>query len=391
MAGSNGTPDFVESNREDEILNLKYRGIVFHNPMPNYVNGTSSTLTGQQMLNDIWFDSTSPNAINGPSASSMSLALSQSYLTNVPSTWQIIIENSDTVNAKTITFPAGYTNLNGTSPATIIIPAGSSAIVGMQVSNKSPFTAQVAYVLPGGGGGGGGGSTFPGPGILVSPAAGSPSTSLIPRTIVSTDPDLVVSNGDGVAGNPSLTTAITGVGLIPGGQIQTTVNYFGEIFNVLNGFSQYGTGNVVVPAGSPGTPLAPTDDGTAILHPFGYGTANPGYTAGTAIFIPPVTTPVQAKVLYKILATCTFDWVDTASGVLVFQVMDLDSVGPVNVDDSKVNGNSNALPGYVGGSTNFGGEYMLTPGHRYQLSMINTDGVQAATVTFWHWSMSRVR
>lgn len=216
---------------------------------------------------------------------------------------------------------------------------------------------------------------------------------VVGRTLVSTDPDLVWTNANGVAGNPSITTAITGVGLIPGGQIQTPINYFGEIFNTQNGFSQYGTADKTVPANSVigvGTPLAPTDDGTLIGHPYGFGTTNPGYDAATATFTVPTTTPAQNPVQYQIDATCTFTWVDGATGTLELQVFDLDHAPPVNIDDAQVNGNANALPGFAAGSLSFGGRYMLTPGHRYQLGMINTDGVQSAIVTFWHWNAVRV-
>jgi len=57
------------------------------------------------------------------------------------------------------------------------------------------------------------------------------------RTIVSTDPELVVTNGDGVAGNPSLAINLTPVGKLLGGTVQTDINYLGEVYNANNGFS----------------------------------------------------------------------------------------------------------------------------------------------------------
>lgn len=153
MAGSNGTPDFVESNREDEILNLKYRGIIYHNSNPVTTLSTAASITGAQLLNDLSFNGTTPNAIAGPTGAALSTFLAQRYLTTLGSQWQQQITNLDPTNAKVITLPApagaagGYINADGTSPATITIPPNSTAIVGYQVTQQSPLIVKVLYTL----------------------------------------------------------------------------------------------------------------------------------------------------------------------------------------------------------------------------------------------------
>jgi hypothetical protein len=56
-------------------------------------------------------------------------------------------------------------------------------------------------------------------------------------TITSIDPELVVTNGNGVGGNPTLNIMLTPVGKLLGGTVQTDVNYLGEVYNDINGFS----------------------------------------------------------------------------------------------------------------------------------------------------------
>jgi hypothetical protein len=56
-------------------------------------------------------------------------------------------------------------------------------------------------------------------------------------TITSIDPELVVTNGNGVGGNPTLNINLTPVGKLLGGTVQTDINYLGEVYNANNGFS----------------------------------------------------------------------------------------------------------------------------------------------------------
>lgn len=237
-------------------------------------------------------------------------------------------------------------------------------------------------------GAGGGGGPFP-QGLLAEQVAGGGTATINGVTITSIDPELVVTNGNGVGGNPTLNINLTAQGLIPGGVVQNAIDYMGEVDNALNGFSAYyaSATPLVIPISS-NTPIIPTDDGTSIMHMYGY--IGTGYTAATATFVPPVTSPVQATVAYDISVTVIGNFATAlATGQLEAQIWDVGA--GVNVDGALMYAPANTIVGTQGATMSFGGVYMLTPGESYQLRMDNTDTLVAAAVSYAHWSATRLR
>lgn len=130
MSGSNGIVKYAQVNREDELKNLKWRGTEY-NQYPQ-IAVTNALLTPEQMLSDIYLDATSPNALTASSTNLTIEALAASYLTEPDSGWKILVSNDDPVNAKTITFPAGWT------PTTITIPPGANTLLSWRVVSQNP-------------------------------------------------------------------------------------------------------------------------------------------------------------------------------------------------------------------------------------------------------------
>lgn len=278
MAGANGVEKRLTCDREERIhlkgISPEYYSR-FVNPGPSPANNlvdpvknvlnpqllrypflapilpTSGVLDAQQVTNDMLWDGTVANALTTPSAAVIAAYVGQRFLTSLgigtlgatPATplqneldgFTTTVENSDAVNTKTITFGAGIT------PATIAFLPSTISVVRWEFTRNDPPALRV-YVLsvdssitglpvtnppiPG---------VFP-QGILVETTAPS-GGAIVGRTLVSTDPELVVTNGNGVAGNPSLAINLTPVGKLLGGTVQTDVNYLGEVYNAGNGFS----------------------------------------------------------------------------------------------------------------------------------------------------------
>lgn len=212
---------------------------------------TSGVLDSQQVTNDMYLDGTVANAMTTPSAATLAAYVGQKYLTslgigelgatartalqNELDGFSTTIENDDPTNIKTITFGTGIT------PASITFPAKSISVVRWEFTRNNPPLLRV-YILSQTSSTSG--LPIPNPpipavfpqGILVETTAPTGNT-VVGRTLQSTDPELVITNPDGVAGDPSFNINLTGVGLIPGGVVQNLVNYLGEVYKNNNAFA----------------------------------------------------------------------------------------------------------------------------------------------------------
>lgn len=135
MSGSNGIPKFPKVNREDELIDLKYRGVVYRQ-VDNLLI-TSNSIRGAQALQNLVFDSTTPNAITAPTNAQILDALNKNYLTTPGSVYQAVYENLDPTNAKVITFPG---------LGSVTIPPNSSTQIGIKVTGQNPAT--LAFFSP---------------------------------------------------------------------------------------------------------------------------------------------------------------------------------------------------------------------------------------------------
>lgn len=211
MAGSDGLEKFVLCDRENEIIDLKWRGTEFWN-LTYFSNVFQSGLPAnillpQSILDNILFTALTPNAIVGPSAAAVFTYLSQRYLTTPGSTWEIYIQNTDPVNAKVITFGAGFT------PTILTIPPGSTVLQGFMVTSQNPPAISLFNPLSGASASAPlAGISGAVPGIVVIDTANPQTFST--TLITSANPNIVVTNGTGTPspvvltfGPPGFTTA----------------------------------------------------------------------------------------------------------------------------------------------------------------------------------------
>lgn len=400
--GPIGTTTVPGNNLIDPVSNV-LNPISLRYPFLAPIIPVSGVLDAQQVTNDQYWDGTVANALSTPSAATLAAYVGQKYLTslgigelgatartalqNELDGFETTVENDDPTNTKTITFGAGI------SPASIAFLPKTISVVRWEFTRNNPPALRVYVLSVTSSTSGLPVPNPPTPVVFPIGILANDGTTIFGRTIVSTDPELVVTNGDGTTGNPSLNINLTGAGLIPGGVVQNAINYFGEIFNALNGFSAYYSDVVPfpVPANTniPPAFLLPTDDGTIISHPYGY--IGTGYNAATATFTVPVTSPVQAKVRYQIDLTAIGNFMaNTATGLIEAQVWDV--TNGVNVDGAIIYGPANVITsnGEQGGTMSFGGEYMLTPGNTYRFALQNTDVAIDAQISYAHWSIVRV-
>lgn len=191
MAGSNNIPKYALCNREDELLEFKIRG-------PNYgqVDGlliSSATLTVGNLLAPFYFDATTPNAITGPTMAQLQNLFGQNYLTTPGSYMQFTVHNYDTV-AKVITFP-GIGSM--TIPPQSFYTGGFVVLQNGNLGFYQPTTNISAVTDP---------FAAIGNGYIVKTGLGT----YINRSIVGTAP-VITTNQDGTAGNTliSLDTQLT--------------------------------------------------------------------------------------------------------------------------------------------------------------------------------------
>lgn len=146
----NGIFRAQQVDRENEIVNLKWRGTEFQhvNPILNPVTGV--TLNTAAILSYQTLSALAPNAITGPSAAALFPFLAGLYLNDIGSRWTIQIENTDPVNTKTITFGAGFT------PAAVSIPPLTTVLFTWEVTSQNPPSIRLinSTAFPAGGMGG---------------------------------------------------------------------------------------------------------------------------------------------------------------------------------------------------------------------------------------------
>jgi len=151
MAGTGGLPKYLRENREDQFVEKVY-GVEFEERIPVTFATNPLTLTGTQYMNDLLFTALTGNAITGPTAADLYQVLAKISKVTVGNPglnrFTQIIQNTDPVNAKVITFGAGF------NPASITIPPSTISSVSWEIQTVNPPTfmlfAQSASVPAGG-------------------------------------------------------------------------------------------------------------------------------------------------------------------------------------------------------------------------------------------------
>lgn len=139
MSGSNGIVKYARVNREDEIIDPKFRGTIY-SQNPTIVSVTNANLSAAQMMSNLFLDATTPNALTAPLTSTELAFLSTQYLTTDGSSWTVTIHNNDPVNAKVITLPAGWT------PTTVTIGPDSTSELTWVVTNGAAVPPQISLL-----------------------------------------------------------------------------------------------------------------------------------------------------------------------------------------------------------------------------------------------------
>lgn len=188
MSGSNGTPRFLSTNRENEDFDFKTRGPHWFqlSNTPILVN----SLTTDQLFNPLLFTDATPSPLTAPTQLQIQQFFSAHYL-NAPGSTFIVDVNNTSAAAKTITFPSGVT------PSSIVIPPQTFFQFGLSENPDNltfmlyqPITNANSVTNPFAG---------LGNGLIVKQGANYGVVS-----IVSGNAFVVVTNGDGQAGNPSI-------------------------------------------------------------------------------------------------------------------------------------------------------------------------------------------
>jgi len=139
MAGTNGKPKFLRCNREDEVDDLKIRGTIYQ--LFPFQGITTASVTGTQWSQTVVnFSALTPNAITGPTVNDLFQVFSQSAPPVGGETGQLVLSNSDPVNSKVITLPAGWT------PSTFTIPPDTNALIRYQLSSVNPIGFSILSV-----------------------------------------------------------------------------------------------------------------------------------------------------------------------------------------------------------------------------------------------------
>jgi len=139
MAGTNGKPKFLPCNREEEVTNLKVRGTFYQNLSTPFL--TAAAITASQWSSGaLSFNALTPNALTGPTVDALFQSMSQNAPAVVGETGTITMSNSDPVNPKVITLPAGWT------PSTFTIPPNTTAQVLYQLTGTNPVTFAIVGI-----------------------------------------------------------------------------------------------------------------------------------------------------------------------------------------------------------------------------------------------------
>lgn len=196
MAGANGVRKFQLVDREDYVPVLRFTEIEGKIYAPFTI--TASPITGTQFAHDLLFTIATPNALVGPNTPELLVALRDEGINTINgSQFTIVIENTDPVNPKTITFPAP-SGTNGTYiPNPLVIPPNSYGKYTFELGgmNGPPsghtITLKSVLLSNGGGGGPAGVTSFEGrTGVVVSAAGDYNSTEI---TNLSTVPGATVT------------------------------------------------------------------------------------------------------------------------------------------------------------------------------------------------------
>lgn len=236
MAGANGILKFARTDREGYLDPLLYRGTPFQMVDPLPVGVLASPIPNASILSDILLlpATPSPLVISGTAADVGGLLATMS-LNQVGSKWEIIIQNSDPVNPKVITLPAGF------NPASITVPANGYYLYTWEVLSTAPQSIQLITELPGTGGGAAV-TTFNGrPGPVILPAAGDYSSTMVTNlsTVPGADVTTALNNLSAASGVSSFnartgavvpvagdytSTLVTNLSTVPGADVTTALN-----------------------------------------------------------------------------------------------------------------------------------------------------------------------
>lgn len=164
MAGADGTDKFQKVDREDEIVDPHFRGVLTFTRTP-ISQIAIPVITALQFARDLLFDATTPNALTGPTAQELLdvIIKRDGFVRELQSRYEFIIQNTDAVNPKVITLGPNY------NPTTLTIPPSSYQYIGYELTQLVPPIFTLVKQLPGGAAGATGVTSFEGrTGAVVS-------------------------------------------------------------------------------------------------------------------------------------------------------------------------------------------------------------------------------
>lgn len=148
MSGGTDKIKVQRVDRENYIHNLKTYDTSLH-LKPTVPLISIATITPAQFVHDLRFNPATPNAVTvtGTLADLFNALIGTGTLPNpgaviqMGSQWTIQIQNTDLVNPKVITLPAGFT------PATLAVPANSYNEYTFEITSTAPALASLVFTL----------------------------------------------------------------------------------------------------------------------------------------------------------------------------------------------------------------------------------------------------
>lgn len=192
MAGANGILKKAIWNREDQFQNLQYTGVLYNQvdlnltgTNPPIINPTFAlaAMTAAEFITDWVFTANGTNAYTAPLNTDLNTLFAKNTVYVAGNQITMSIVNTDPLNPKTITFPAGYT----VTPNPLIVPPNSNGHITLMydpstVGASCLFTVTDFYF---GRNGGTTGPTLP-PGLLAGDMLEWNGTAWVPSSSVQT-------------------------------------------------------------------------------------------------------------------------------------------------------------------------------------------------------------
>lgn len=145
MAGTNGKDKWLRVNRNDEIENPKFRGVIYqHIPATNIAAGTTTITADDWLHPNVIITAGVASPVNGPPTADLVSLISQRGLFQQAETLTLLLGNADPVNSKTINLGPDWI------PSTFTLPPASNVEIQYKISSTNPPRFTIISVVPAG-------------------------------------------------------------------------------------------------------------------------------------------------------------------------------------------------------------------------------------------------